>query len=525
MKTVISIRWISKVVIITILLIGSNDIIQAKSNVSSVSSFTVDGLKYQVRSTAQSEVGVAECIGKQSEIFIPEKVEYEGNTYTVTGIFEYAFENCSNIEKVELPETLRFIAARAFWGCKSLKDINLPESLTSIGVCSFWGCESLTSIFLPENIVNISKDIFRGCINLTNLSISENHKSYCSFDDVVFDKSKTNVIFCAPGKTEVTLPEGVLNIEYDAFYDCKNLEYIRLPSSLNQIAHYAFHNCEKLNNVEIPDKITSLGTGCFLGCRSLDSIKLPPSLEKIEDLCFCHCGFKSLEIPSSIRTLGRSAFQGCEELNTVYISKGLESIDGTTFWSCYNLVNFIVDEENLYFSSAGPLLLNKDGDTLLSYPAAVGDIVIPEGITKVEHNVLSSNATTSITFPSTMRDIGLMTFEGNMNIQWFKCLSVIPPEAPYYMVNVEAMSEIVYVPTYVPAESLALYKAAPYWGFCKIVPIDYSDVNYSFTQDCNEHYEVYILDGTHIVSTYDKSLIQTLPPGLYIVNGQKKIIK
>lgn len=50
---------------------------------------------------------------------------------------EYAFNECSYIEKINLPEGLKSIERNVFSSCKNLKSIWLPNSLRKIGVQCF----------------------------------------------------------------------------------------------------------------------------------------------------------------------------------------------------------------------------------------------------------------------------------------------------------------------------------------------------------------------------------------------------
>ena len=81
-----------------------------------------------------------------SEVTIPEKVEFEGSTYTVTEIGLKAFENSSNLSKISIPETVVNIGSNAFRNCTNLTVVNIPKSVTSINKNTFYGCSSLSSI-------------------------------------------------------------------------------------------------------------------------------------------------------------------------------------------------------------------------------------------------------------------------------------------------------------------------------------------------------------------------------------------
>ena len=69
-----------------------------------------------------------------------EKVTYEGVEYSVTSIGSYAFDNCSGLTSVTIPNSVTSIGSYAFYDCYSLTSITIPNSVTSIGISAFSGC-------------------------------------------------------------------------------------------------------------------------------------------------------------------------------------------------------------------------------------------------------------------------------------------------------------------------------------------------------------------------------------------------
>ena len=135
----------------------------------------VNGLRFQI------ENGNA-IVGRQDrelsgDIVIPSSIDYEGQTYSVTGIVgpidTHSYGGMSSIsadeaafsylQKVVLPEGITSIGWGAFAYCSSLTEINLPNSLQSLSAWSFGGCSSLKSINIPENITNLPDAVFKNC--------------------------------------------------------------------------------------------------------------------------------------------------------------------------------------------------------------------------------------------------------------------------------------------------------------------------------------------------------------------------
>ena len=139
---------------------------------------------------------------------------------SVTKIGEYAFQNCTSLEKITIPDSVTKIGNGAFDGCKNLKEITIPDSVTKIDGGAFYGCKNLTQISIPDSVTEIGECAFENCKNLT----------------------------------EINIPDSVTRIGDDAFNSCENLKEIifQNPSSLNQmkLGENVFSGCD-LENINI----------------------------------------------------------------------------------------------------------------------------------------------------------------------------------------------------------------------------------------------------------------------------------
>ena len=79
-------------------------------------------------------------------------LKYRGS---VISIERLAFEDCSSLTSITIPNSVTSIGKGAFLGCSSLTSITIPNSVTSIGESAFRGCSSLTSITIPNSVKSI----------------------------------------------------------------------------------------------------------------------------------------------------------------------------------------------------------------------------------------------------------------------------------------------------------------------------------------------------------------------------------
>ena len=80
------------------------------------------------------------------EVIIPETVTYNDVTYNVTNIGESAFNGCSGLTSITIPNSMTSIGKYAFSGCSGLTSITIPSSVTRIWDYAFKNCPELTDI-------------------------------------------------------------------------------------------------------------------------------------------------------------------------------------------------------------------------------------------------------------------------------------------------------------------------------------------------------------------------------------------
>lgn len=86
-------------------------------------------------------------------------VPAQWNGLPVTSIHSYAFDNCSGVTKIILPDSIKTIESYAFFSCGML-EISIPASVSTIGASAFYGCKALKKLALPEGLKTISRQLF-----------------------------------------------------------------------------------------------------------------------------------------------------------------------------------------------------------------------------------------------------------------------------------------------------------------------------------------------------------------------------
>ena len=249
-------------------------------------------------------------------LIIPDSVTYNGNTYIVTSIVDYALQYCSGLTSLTIPESMRNIGAAAFKGC-GMDTINFNavnctifDINTSYNIHSFYGCNNvtilnigsnislipaklcdyfpnllevniedgvtsvpsnflsnnneLTTVTIPQSVTLFGSNVFAGCTDLTHVYYLGSIAQWCS---ITFGNELSNPIFYAKSLYLTDSSLAITNLT--------------IPSYISEIKHYAFINCTTLVSIIFPNSITMIGQQAFAGCSGLNSITMkcyPPNL-------------------------------------------------------------------------------------------------------------------------------------------------------------------------------------------------------------------------------------------------------
>ena len=350
-----------------------------------VSDFEVDGIYYSITISIDNTVEVT-CSDFKESVVIPESVTYNGVTYRVTGIGYNAFQDCSGLTSITIPNSVTYIGSYAFYGCSGLTSITIPNSVTSIESSAFQDCSGLTSVeFNATNCTSIGHSnypAFEGCTSLSIVTIGENVKNIpayafyeCSgLTSVTIGNSVTSIgnsaFYGCYKLTSVTIGNSVTSIGESAFYNCDALTSVEIPNSVTSIGNSAFNDCSRLTSITIPNSVTSIGDAAFRGCEGLTSITIGNGVTSIGDYAFLFCtGLTSITIPNSVTSIGYEAFYKCSGLTSVTIGNSVTSIGGYAFLDCYRL-------KTVYNSSSLTFTKGSTGYGYIAYYAY--EIILPK---------------------------------------------------------------------------------------------------------------------------------------------------
>ena len=347
-------------------------------------------------------------------VTIPETVDYSGKTYSVTSIGEWAFDGCSGLTSVTIPNSVTSIGQEAFKDCSSLTSITIPNSVTSIGTYAFSGTVWYNN--QPDGLVYAGKVAYKYKGTMpwnTSIAIKDGTLGIAGY-----------AFYECRGLKSVNIPNGVTNIGERAFADCSNLTSITIPNSVTSIGNYTFYGCSGLESITIPNSMTSIGSDAFNSCSGLASVTIPASVTNIGDRAFIFCsGLKSVTIPNSVTSIGGEAFYGCKGLTSITIPNSVTSIGWRAFGGCYGLTsvtipNSVTSISDQAFSDCRnltsvtiPNSVKAIGSHMFDQCFSLASVNIPESVTSIgEYAFFRCSSLKSVTIPNSVTYIGSYAF-------------------------------------------------------------------------------------------------------------------
>ena len=383
----------------------------------------------------------------------------EGSNLQTIG--SYAFQNCTSLSSLEIPNTVTDLQYYTFRYCTSLESVTFAEGINvnQIGSSVFSGCTALKEIEIPSSVTTILSEAFEGCTSLESATFEKGSKineiSTKAFGNcselksielpALLYKLRTSVFENCIKLNSVTFAEGckVDTIQKSTFQGCIALKEIEIPSKITWIANSAFQG-SGLVNITFADgsKLANIGTSAFEDCTALQKFTMPSNVVVIGTRAFYNCSSLSgmVTVPEGIKSIGASMFENCSSLTGITIPLSATSVEESAFSGCnslatvyygggseseWNAINFgngnskLTDAKRYYYSEELP----SSKDTHWHYVDGVPTVwnISPEDFAYEDIDETTVRVTryngqeTSIAIPAKTKEGKVVTEIGNTN--------------------------------------------------------------------------------------------------------------
>lgn len=247
-------------------------------------------------------------IGKEANVDIP---------HNISKISDKAFADCVHLTSVTIPVNVTAIGDYAFEGCHKLKEVKFAdESVVTIGKSAFRYCSSLIEISLPDSVIEIGERAFMNCPSLRSVKLSQKltripYRAFCALlnpADSVLE--------------EIKIPDGVKEIESEAFSCQSSLRKVHLPSQLKEYTLDAFEECaiERFEIDENSKYYSCDDYGVLFNKKKTKLIQVPARKRG------------TYIIPDSVTSIDEHAFRGCKYLRHVVFTGNKPPFKATIMW-------------------------------------------------------------------------------------------------------------------------------------------------------------------------------------------------
>ena len=472
-----------------------------------------------------------------------------------------------NLETIAFGNNIKAIQEGAFEYCTKIKEVTLPQSVETFGNYIFNGCKNLTFADLSETqIKKMPKYAFSGTpFN----AIFQSQKSQQGRE---FGYSRIRE---SENKNTLILPPTIEIIEDYAFSKCINLQEVSLDSSITEIGSKCFEGCDNITSFTIEKtKIKEIKDYAFSGMSKLTTFKIPSTVERIGRDAFYGCsGLTSVTIPNSVVSIGRGAFSGCDGLTAVHISNlkswcnivfangsgnplgcakhlylngeeiteltipgNIKSIGDYQFYNCVGMTSIIMHDsiktigEGAFSDCDGLTEINlPDSLTIIGEDAfsdcdGLTEINLPDRLTIIGEDAFSScNNLRTISLPKNITSIGKDAFAWNYDIESVYSFAETPVACEE---NIFTSSTYNYATLYIPHGTEVAYSQTSPWNKFKIKSISTSVENVVPDNQTSDKVCIYTIDGKLFKKGFDFiKEAKGLPSNVYIINGKKVYVK
>ncbi len=385
-------------------------------------------------------------------------VEFEEGS-VCESIGNYAFDQCTSLTSITIPNSVKTIGYDAFSSCSLLKEVNylgtieewcnitfaddssnplwyaknlytngkkpsgniILKDIKSIPSYTFYNQYNITSIELPNTIKSIRAEEFSGCTALKSISI----------------------------------PDSVTWVGESAFYNCHSLEAINIPDSVTSMGNSVFYNCYSLQNAYIYGSIKTIGSNAFYNCYSLIRVNIPTTVTSIGYKAFYLCkSLTSITIPNSVTSIGNEAFYSCSKLVEVYNLSSLNitaGASGNGYVGYYaKVINKSTSQPSILRRVKNYIFMTWEGNYyLMGYVGNEKELTLPESYNGSDYKIYKSafynrNDITKVIIPNSVTSIGDYAFGGCDKLVEVYNLSSIDILDIRYNIDIDAYAKIIH---------------------------------------------------------------------------------
>ena len=323
------------------------------------------------------------------------------------------------VGEVSLPSGLLSIWDHAFDGCSYLQSINIPDSVRCIGSYAF-SDSGLTVLELPSSLEALGSRVLAGNKGVRSLVLPGKlrqmggwMRSAQDWDGV---GAENNIVLQEPSQW----PDGMLAESA--------VESLTFSRGITAIDNYACARARKLSSVTIADTVQSIGDAAFAACGSLKQIYLPDSILSIGMRAFAanggpiyapraavvvteddvdRSGLESLTLPSKVEELGWCLLAGNTKVTSLTIPKTVISAQYVHVGSMIETVTVEAGMTHLPYDIFCYINMDYDSKTFLE------EVRLPEGLQIISERAFQNNQLLrKVNLPSTLTDIQDMAFYG-----------------------------------------------------------------------------------------------------------------
>ncbi len=302
-----------------------------------------------------------------------------------------AFQNCTSLEWIKLPDSFTDILRMTFYGCTKLQTVE-AKGVKTIAHSAFFNCHSLESFTTSADATAIESHAFENCYALTEFAVPD---SITMIEEGTFMNAGLTSINLGSGITDIApyafygtkltsvkIPASVANIDFTSFLACENMEYFEVdpantsykggdngelynaenillsfPASskvdggvfmmplTSILGEYAFYGAKYINSVELSPATSIVPLGAFEN-SSIKVIELSSNVMEIADYAFRNCTqLTAVRIPFTVSWIGESAFEGCIALSEIEIPRLIVEIMPFTFKGCISLTSIKIPSD------------------------------------------------------------------------------------------------------------------------------------------------------------------------------------